>query len=158
MPQPNFERMLQLAEDVFAVKNDPDQLDVDEHVIKHLISLHPSCVSEFADDNGPVVWILVIPTTYAIMNKFLQKEITEQQLCDLSQPGDTFETLYLCSAMVLPEYRSKGIAKRLSIEAIENIRKIHTIKALYVWPFSKEGNALSETIAKTVGLPLFKRA
>jgi hypothetical protein len=33
----NFERMMKLAEDVFAVKNDPEQLDVNEDVIEQLM-------------------------------------------------------------------------------------------------------------------------
>jgi hypothetical protein len=45
----------------------------------------------------------------------------------------------------------------MTIEAIENIRKDHPIKKLFVWPFSKEGDALAEVIAKTVNLPLGKR-
>src|ERR1700740_2765232 len=102
MEKSNFERMLELAEDAFAVKSDPNQLDVDEKVINHLLSLHPACVSEYDDGNGPVVWILIIPTTLDLMNRFLQKEITEQQLSDLTLPGIAYEALYLCSAMVLP--------------------------------------------------------
>ena len=149
--------MIQLAEEVFAVKNDPDQLDVDENVIRNLQSLHPSCVSEYADDNGPVVWILLIPTTQELMNKFLNKEISEQELYDKTKPGQQFEAIYLCSAMVLPEYRNKGIARKLTIEAINKIRENHTIHALYVWPFSKEGDSLSENIARSVELPLLKR-
>lgn len=49
----NFERMIQLAEDTFATKNDPDQLDVNQDVIERLQKIHPSTVSEY-NDNGPV--------------------------------------------------------------------------------------------------------
>jgi hypothetical protein len=37
MGKSNFERMLQLADEVFATKNDPNQLDVNEEVMEHLI-------------------------------------------------------------------------------------------------------------------------
>jgi ribosomal protein S18 acetylase RimI-like enzyme len=50
--------------------------------------------------------------------------------------------------MVLPEFRNRGIAKRLTMEAIENIKKQHPVKTLFVWPFTKEGNSLAEGIAK----------
>ena len=50
----NFERMIQLAEDVFDSRSDPDQLSVDESVIKRLQSIHPATVTEFDDGNGPV--------------------------------------------------------------------------------------------------------
>lgn len=153
----NFERMLQLAEEAFAAKYDPSQLDVDEKVIEHLQKIHPASVSEYDDGNGPVVWILMIPTTYDLMQKFIHKQISEQKLADLTPLNIPYEAIYLCSAMVLPEYRSKGIAKRLSIEAIEVICKTHPIKYLFVWPFSKEGDGLAEKIAYLVSLPLLKR-
>ena len=150
----NFERMIQLAEDVFDARSDANQLSFDEEVIERLKRLHPSTVSEFNDGNGPVVWILVIPTTIDLMNKFINKNITEQQLLDLTPPDTAYEAIYLCSAMVLPEFRNKGIAKRLSLEAIENIKAQHPIKTLFVWSFTKEGNSLAEYIARVNSLPL----
>ena len=156
MPKSNFERMIQLAEDSFAARKDPEQLDVDEKVIARLQSLHPSTVSEH-NDNGPVVWVLLIPTTIDLMNKFLKKEITESELFYKTPASIKYEAIYLCSAMVLPEYRRKGIAKRLTLEAIKNIRKEHAIQTLFVWPFSKEGNLLAEEIAKQSSLNLLKR-
>lgn len=157
MLQPNLERMIQLATDVFDVKNDPDQLNVNPEIIERLRQMHPSTLSEMSDENGPYAWVLIIPTTHELMNKFLRKEINERELFDLTPTDADFEALYLCSALVLEEYRRKGITKQLAVTAIENIRKVHPIKSLFVWAFSKEGDLASETIAKEVGLPLFKR-
>jgi len=42
--------------------------------------------------------------------------------------------------MVLEEYRRKGITKQLALEAIEEIRKDHPLKVLFVWSFTEEGN------------------
>ena len=153
----NFERMIQLAEDTFATRTDPDQIDVDQHVIERLLSIHHATVSEYDDGNGPAVWVLVIPTTSVIMKQFLVHEITERELLELTPTGARYEALYLCSAMVLEEYRGRGIAKQLAVEAIEKIRKNHTLESLFVWAFTKEGDVLAETIAGKVSLPLFKR-
>ena len=76
---------------------------------------------------------------------------------DLTPPGIPYEALYLCSALVLEEHRRKGITKLLALQAIENIRKDHPVKALFVWAFSKEGDLASETIARLASLPLYKR-
>ncbi len=152
----NFERMVQLAEDVFAVKTDPQQLNVDEEVIKRLFSIHPSTVSEYDDGSGPVAWVLVIPTSIALMNSFLENQISEKELFELTQPDIEYEALYLCSALVLEEYRRKGIVKQLALEAINNIKENHPLKALFVWAFTKEGDLAAEHIAQSVGLPLFK--
>jgi ribosomal protein S18 acetylase RimI-like enzyme len=153
----NFERMIQLAEEAFDVRNDPEQLDVNEKTIKKLHKLHPSTLAEYKDDNGPAVWILLIPTTTEVMEQFLENKINEQQLLDNTPVNADYTSIYLCSAMTLPEYRRKGIAKRLTIEAINAIRKDHPIKNLFVWPFSKEGDILAEHIAQTAGLPLLKK-
>lgn len=153
----NFERMIQLAENVFAVKNDPSQLDIDQEVMERLHRIHPSTVSEYDDGNGPVAWILVIPTTFELMNRFLEKEISEKELFELTPEGSVYDALYLCSALVLEEYRRKGIAKQLTLSAIEIIRRHHPIKALFVWTFSREGDLGAETIARLASLPLFKR-
>lgn len=153
----NFERMIQLAESFFASRNDPDQLSVDEEVIEKLRRIHPSTLSEYIDGNGPVAWILGFPTTTELMNLFLDKKISEKQLFESTPVGVSYEAIYLCSALVLEEYRRKGIARKLSLEAIENIRKDHPIKALFVWAFSKEGESLAEKMAGLTGLPLKKR-
>ena len=149
--------MIHLADEVFAVKNDPSQLDVNEAVLERLKKIHPATVSEETDDNGPVAWVLLIPTTLELMNKFLEKKISEKELFNLTQPGAKYEALYLCSAMVLEEYRRKGIAKQLTLKAIEAIRKDHALKALFAWPFTKEGYQGGELISKLTVLPLYKR-
>jgi len=158
MPSNNFERLIQLADRVFATKNDPGQLEVNPDVIERLQRMHPSTVSEQNDGNGPVAWILMIPTTTELMNRFLKREISEKELFNLTPLNNTYEALYLCSALVLEEHRRKGIAKRLALSSIENIRKDHPLKALFVWPFSREGDLASETLARLVSLPLYKRS
>jgi GNAT superfamily N-acetyltransferase len=88
------------------------------------------------------------------MNRFLENKISEKELYERTPLNIPYEALYLCSAMVLPEYRRKGIAEKLTLKAIESIRKDQPIKALFVWAFSKEGEALAEKIAARTGLPL----
>ena len=149
--------MIQLADDVFAVRDDPDQLDVNENVLDRLRELHPSTVSEFADSNGPVAWVLLIPTSGDLMERFLKKEISEKDLFEMTKPGINYEAIYLCSAMVLEEYRRKGIAGRLTIDAIEKISEDHPIKSLFVWTFSEEGARAADSIAQLTELPLIKR-
>jgi len=152
----NFERMMQLADEVFSSRTDPNQLSIDEKVIKRLQLIHPATMSEYDDGNGPAVWILVIPTTLNLMERFLEKKISEKELYELTLLKTKYEALYLCSAMTLQEYRGKGIAKKLIIQAIENIKKDHPIKSLFVWAFSKEGDALAERVAILTELPLKK--
>lgn len=153
----NYKRLIKLAEDIFNVKNDPDQLDVNSEVLHKLELLHPATVSELSTDDGPVAWVLVIPTTVDLMEQFLNKTISEKQLFNLTPVGAKYDALYLCSALVLEEYRRQGITKQLALEAIDKIRSVHPVEALFVWPFSDEGDLASEHLANLVGLPLYKR-
>ena len=152
-----LERMLQLVGEFFDVKNDPDQLSVDEKAMEKLNKIHPACMSEYNEGDGPIVWILLIPTTEAIMKRFLAKEISETQLLDETPLNAKYDALYLCSASVLSEYRRKGLAMKTGYGAIKNIMKDHKIKALFYWSFSPEGQALAEKAAKELKLPLYKR-
>ena len=153
----NFERLIQLAEEVFAVKSDPDQLDVGQEVLDRLKRIHPASVSEMDYGNGPVAWLIVIPTTLDLMNRFLSKEISERELLDFTPLDVKYESIYLCSALVLQEYRRKGIARQLTLSAINDIRKDHSVESLFVWTFSEEGGLSAEKIAELTALPLFKR-
>jgi ribosomal protein S18 acetylase RimI-like enzyme len=157
MPISNFERLIQLADEVFSVKNDPSQLNVNLQVMECLKKIHPSTISEFDDDNGPVAWVLLIPTTNELMKRFIKGEITEKELFEQTALDIKYDALYLCSALVLEEYRRKGIVKNLVQHAIKEISKQHPITSLFVWPFSKEGEESAEKIARYTSLPLFKR-
>jgi ribosomal protein S18 acetylase RimI-like enzyme len=157
MPLSNFERLIRLAEEVFAVKSDPSQLDVNQQVIEHLIKIHPATVSEYRVKDGPAAWLLVIPTTTDLMNRFLAHKISEKELYELTPMDTTYEALYLCSALVLEEYRRQGITRKLALDAIASIRKDHPLKALFAWSFSREGELAAENIAMLAGLPLFNR-
>ncbi len=154
MAQNNLQRMIKLAEEFFDVKNDPEQISVGEETARRLAEIHPATMTEERTDDGPIAWMLLIPTTHEVMERFLGNEITERQLLDQTLPGATYDALYLCSALVLPEYRGKGIARRLALRAVRAIQHDHPIKELFYWEFSNEGRSLAEKVAKEVGLPL----
>lgn len=153
----NFERMIQLADEVFSAHNDPQQLDVDEQVMERLEKLHPATLSEHIEGDGPVVWILLIPTTKELMFRFIAEEISEKELLNLTPLNAQYDALYLCSALVLPEWRKKGLATQTGLNAIAQIRKDHPIQYLFTWNFSIEGANLANAAAAYEKLQLFKR-
>lgn len=157
MTKDNFQRLVQLADEVFSYKDDPEQLSVNPEVLDKLHQLHPLTLSDYSDENGPAVWLLVIPTTIALMHRFLKKEISEKELFDLTPLNIPYEALYLCSALVLEEYRRKGITLNLLLKAIEAIKQDHPLKYLFVWPFTNEGDKLAEKVAQLTQMPLYKR-
>lgn len=152
-----FERMIQLADEVFEVKHDPNQLDVNEEVIQRLFQIHPATVSEYNEGEGPAAWVLIFPTTSSLMHSFLKGSISEKELFEQTPIGASYDSVYLCSALVLEEYRRQGIVKNLSTLSIQSICKTHQIKQLFVWAFSAEGDHCATQIAKLSALPLLKR-
>ena len=157
MAKSNFERLIQLADEVFSVKSDPSQLDVDQSVRDKLLKMHPATLSEYNEGHGPCAWLLLIPTTLELMHRFVTGEITEKQLYELTPLDVPYEAIYLCSALVLDEYRRKRITKKLALDAIKKIKEKHPLQAACVWAFSPEGDRAAEVIAEKSGLPLFKR-
>ncbi len=157
MAEENLRRMIALAEEFFDMKNDPDQLTVDEGTTAKLREIHPATMSQESDKNGPIAWMLLIPTTQAVMEEFLRGDINEKVLLERTIPGGTYDAVYLCSALVLPEHRGKGLAGRLASGALASIRKDHPVRSLFYWGFSGAGDALAASIARESGLPLFAR-
>lgn len=154
----NLERMIELADRVFAARNDPAQLQVTDETVHKLTRLHPATMTEEADQDGPVAWMLVIPTTRALMDRFLHKEIGERELLDDTPVGARYEAVYLCSALVLPEHRGQGRATRLLTQAVRAIRSDHPIEHAFYWAFSAEGERLAHRVARELGLLLHARA
>lgn len=155
--QNNFDRMVRLAEEFFSAKTDPDQLLVTPEVIGRLKALHPATMSERATADGPVTWVLVFPTTRELMKAFLRGDVGERELFASTAPGDNFECVYLCSALVLPEYRGKGYSFSATVESLDAIRRDHPVTSLFVWEFSDAGRRLAESVARTLFLPLLFR-
>ncbi len=150
--------MIRLAEEFFDAKNDPEQIAVDEAVMEKLRALDAASLGEEHDDQGPIAWVLAIPTTEAVMRRFLQGAISERQLLDETKAGQVYDAIYLCSALVLPEHRQRGIAKKVTLKSIREICTRHPIKNLFYWPFSEEGRKLAESVAALAQLPLLGRA
>jgi hypothetical protein len=153
----NLTRMIQLADDFFDTRNDPSQISVDQKVMNRLKKIHPSTMTEKCNRKGPVAWVLVIPTTQKLMERFIKGEINEREILKKTPLHIKYDAIYLCSALVLPEYRKKRIAKRLMCKAIKSIMKEHPIKALFYWAFSTAGRKLAASVAKNLTLPLGKR-
>jgi GNAT superfamily N-acetyltransferase len=164
----NLKRMIQLADEFFETKNDPSQLDITEEVMEQLRSIHPATMGETANEEGPIAWSIVIPTVRSMREKFIRGVIGEQELLISDRHLEGLRprrgegqvrltSLYLCSALVLPEFRGKGLAKKLVLDSIHAIQKDHPIEELFVWAFSGEGNMLAERIASELNLPLFRK-
>jgi ribosomal protein S18 acetylase RimI-like enzyme len=139
------------AEKFFGTLNDPEQIPITMESHDKLEAMNPDSMLYKRDAEGHVVaWTVSIPTTSALMKKFLSGEINERQLFDQTKVGDDYDALYLCSIIVPPEYRGRGYAKELGAEAIKRFSQTKAVDNIFAWPYSKEGGQLLE-FAKAAG-------
>lgn len=157
MAKSNFERLIALADEAFGYRDDPDQIEMNDEQRAKFAAIHPATMSAENNEDGPVAWLLLLPTTQELMNMFIQAKISEKQLLEMTPLSGSYDAIYLCSALVLEEYRRKGITERLGLKALAEIAKTHPIKTLFVWPFSDAGDEAARKIAARAGLPLLKR-
>jgi len=154
----NLTRMIRLVGEVFDTRNDPSQISVDQKVVARLRKIHPDTMTERHTKNGPIAWMLVFPTTNELMEDFLGGRITENELLKRTPTRAKYDAIYLCSALILPEYRRRGIARRMLFETVKSIRRDFPIRTLFCWPFTSAGRKLAAAVAREAKLPLRLRS
>lgn len=145
-----IDKIFEITERFFGTANDPDQMPVNKESLRKLQELHPKSFIYKTDNDEPISWVVVLPTSDELMKKFLDNEINERELLNLTQPQDRYEALYLCSAFTVPEHRGKGYAAALFQEAITQIPHSKDVK-LFAWPFSEEGKQLADKLSSIFG-------
>src|SRR3989338_2731456 len=131
-----FKKVLKISEEFFGTESDPDQMPITQESADKLQSIHPdTIVYKFDEVSNPIGWAVVVPTSLAVMNKFINKEITEKDLLDEATKEKKFESIYLCAAFVLPKFRRKGYATELFKEAIQKVSGGKSFP-LYTWIYS----------------------
>ncbi len=143
-------RAIEIGEEIFATQSAPDQMQVSEENFEKLKALNPNTILYEVIDNEPVGWVVLVPTSTEIMDKFLSGVIGEQKILDLAEKQEHYPALYLCAAAVLPAYRRQGLAVRLLKEAVSRM-PLQDGYQMYAWPTSEEGKALLEKFQKETG-------
>ncbi len=150
-----------LAEQYFKMETSPDQIPATLRNVKWTNKNIPDCANAIKDNNKIVGFTFIIPSTKRLMEDFISKRITENQMFEQIKKKvnyGNFEAIYLCSAFIKPEYRKKGMAFEAFIKSIKKItckRKVKPI--LFYWKFTEEGEGLSKKIAKKLGLKIKMR-
>ena len=147
-----------IAERIFGTQHDPDQIPITKESGEKLEKLTSSWVKYRLDKNGdPISWVIFVPTTKEIANKFIKGEITERQVLDMTVPQEDYSALYFCAAVTIPEYRRKGLAIELVKEVIHDIPTTSDY-LLFAWPYSKEGRSLIEKLEQVLERQIYLRS
>lgn len=147
-------KMMAVADELFGTQSDPDQIPVTMDSWNRISRISKDFLSCRLTDDGELKgWAVVIPTTRQVMGDFLTGRISEKELMHRTPLQKEYDALYLCSVIVLPEYRRQGIAAGLLKELIDKA-PIKKGAALFAWPFSAEGKMLVRKLALEYNLKI----
>ena len=146
-----------IAEEIFGTENDPSQIPVTKESGDKLERLTPNWIEYELDEKGdPISWVIILPTTKELAEKFLDKEITERELLDLTKWQEKYSVIYLCAAITILEYRRKGLALKLFKQAIAKIPKIEDYM-LFAWPIGEGVEGLNKKLENDLGKKILVR-
>lgn len=144
-----------MGKEFFGTDLDPEQLNPDSADVKHLLKHRSSLV--VAKEKGVIAgFVFSWPTTKKLMGEFVNKEINEQKLFDLSKDLKSFDAIYLCATIVRPEFRGKGLSTKLAMRSISGLSRKKKMD-LFCWPTTKEGEFAINSLSKKLGVKIARR-
>lgn len=150
-----------LAEKYFGAEDDETQMGTSYENSKWLYKHIPESINIIKINNKRVGFTFLLPCTRKDMHDFISKEINERQLWERVKKNKrlkNFDSIYLCSAFVLPEYRRKGLALKTSKVHINHlVKKCKNKVSLFYWNWSKEGEKLALRLAKDLKIKTHSR-
>jgi len=151
-----------INEAYFKTENDSEQAKITEKRRDWFMREFPEAANVIKVDDKIIGSTLVLPCTLRLMNLFISKNINEEQLfqeLERTASYSNIETIYFCSAIIVPEFRRKGLATQAVEKSIKKMlsKTKNKVKTIFYWGYSNEGSALAGKIAKDLGLELKKR-
>ncbi|MDD3663456.1 MAG: GNAT family N-acetyltransferase, partial [Candidatus Pacebacteria bacterium] len=139
---------------LFGTEDDPDQAQPTLHNALSLINLEKNNFLCIKDENKVIAWSVVLPTSIKNMTSFLSNRMTEKDLFLDSINNPKFESLYLMSVIVLPEYRKKGLGSKLLTQQINYFKNNFSINNFYAMILSNEGSKLLEKLIEDLKIKI----
>jgi len=146
-----LEKQMKIAEGIYGTEVDPDQMPINDETMKKLDSLcHGWMETEFDEAGEPISWAVVMPTQKSLAERFLNKEISEKELLDMTEPNSAYDAVYIVSVITVPEHRGKGLGKKVVEKAMSNMPAVEG--AIYfAWPTTKEGEGMLKKYVSFLG-------
>lgn len=144
---PSFAKTAAVTEEFFGTEVDSTQIPINQETRNKFLQLSPYCMNTAEDTLGnPVSWVICIPTSVELMEKFISEKITEKELFDQTEIAEHYSALYLCTAFTIPAYRKKGIARALLLESIQKFKETNPDIQLFAWGYSAGGQKVIDSL------------
>lgn len=147
-----------MVEEFFGMSHDPAQIPATDENIKWMNKNIPECINVIKFGDRLIGQIFIIPCNQEIMNEFLADKINENELFERVKKEvtyDNFDSIYLCSATIYPEFRGKGLAVEACVKSINKICATRNLKpTLFFDGWSREGKNLAHKVAELLGLQI----
>lgn len=154
----DFYDAVKLHVEEFEVESDFEQIQEEDVPYEKLIKndCEEECILK--DHDVVIGSTFVILTSIDIMNLFLQGKITERELLFESRKIKSYNSIYLCSSIIIQEYRRFGLifeAGKILLKKI--IEKNNFNPVIFGWTFSEAGSNLLKKTAKHFNLEYFEK-
>lgn len=150
-----------LIDKYFRSQEDPEQMSTSKENIRWVHKNIPECTNVIKYKDKVIGSTFIIPCNKRLMDLFIFKKMTERAMFEKIKKSinyKNFNTIYLCSAFIIPKFRHKGLPTTGFLKSIKRITEKRKIKpTLFYWSYSKEGNFLAKNTAKITKLKLLKR-
>ncbi len=148
----------EMVKKYFKTDENPEQMPPTKETQDFLYKSCQGYMNVLKDDDKVVGFMLLLPARKELMNDFISKKINEVTLFEriMRSPMDKIpQTIYLCSTIVLEDYRGKGFAVEGTLKILDKFKKNKPI--LFSWSISPEGDNMAKKISKISGLKLIVR-
>lgn len=154
----DVEIISQMAENYFKMREDPTQIKAAKETKEWIYTKFPESLNIIKNKDRIIGFTWVLPCSKELMNQFLEKKLNEFELFERIKQRtrkEKIESIYLCSSIIEKDFQNRGLATKGFVKSIKLITKNkHSNITLFYWPFSKEGKALAEKVAKLTNFEL----
>jgi ribosomal protein S18 acetylase RimI-like enzyme len=153
-----FDEINELVVETFGIDVDPEQLPPTPEVWQKLLEMNKNSIVVKRTDDGELIGsVCVVPTNEELMQKFIDAEITEKQLFEMTPLQKNYETIYVCAAIIKPEYRKQGWATKMLTESIVGVENGKEAQ-LFCWTVSPEGEKLVSALERKLDRKIIDRS
>lgn len=150
-----------MMDDYFKTDDDSEQAQINVDNINWVHENIIDCGNVIKSNNKIIGCTFIVPCNKGIMNKFLSNKINENQLFEEVKKNvnyDNFDTIYLCSSFIKPEFRGKGLAIQGRIKSIKKIIRKRKIKPILFYDaWTPEGDKSCKKVAEILNFKIRKR-